>query len=164
MSNPVPSPPPASEGGYPPPAEQGFAVAPDRPQVGPPPQDRVDAPVSRRRRAAGKIVLRIGLSLVALVVALVVKDTLFGDKARDAAAGDCIASSKEFSGTQATDAEATVVDCGSGDAACTVVGRVDGETDTDSTSCDTFFQKDEEFYVYSSTAGRGYLLCLRPKA
>jgi hypothetical protein len=45
----------------------------------------------------------------------------------------------------------------------TVVGRVNDETDTGSTACDRFFADGERYLVFSSTAGGGYLLCLRPK-
>jgi hypothetical protein len=148
------APPPAfSEGGYPPPADQGFggfpAASPSEPT---------------RKSAVGRIILRVGLALVAGIIGLAVKDALFGDKAKDAAAGDCVASSKDVKAKGQTDAEAKVVDCGSADAAFTVMGRVDGETDTNSKSCDRYFKEGEEFYVYSSTTAGGYLLCLKPKS
>ncbi len=175
MSNPVAPPPPASEGGFPPPADQGNASAPGQPYPGQPyPAQPLGADgagsaaaaapaAPKMRSAAGRILRRIALALVVGVIALVVKDTVFGDKAKDAAVGDCIASSKEVTGTDETEAEAKVVDCASGDAAFTVVGRVNGETDTSSKSCDQYFKEDEEFFVYSSTAGGGYLLCLQPR-
>jgi hypothetical protein len=56
-----------------------------------------------------------------------------------------------------------VVDCASAEAVFTVVGRVNDETDTGSTACDRFFADGERYLVFSSTAGGGYLLCLRPK-
>jgi hypothetical protein len=171
VSNPVAPPPPASEGGFPPAANQGFGDAPAQPGYPPPapPQQGIgDSPVvpepPKKKSVAGRILLRIGLTVVVLIIGLVVKDTFFGDKAKDAAVGDCIASSKTVTGTDSTEAEAKVVACGSGDAAFTVVGRVNGETDTNSKSCDKYFKEKEEFYVYSSTASGGYLLCLRPKA
>jgi hypothetical protein len=182
VSNPVAPPPPASEDGLPPPAappgtgdapaqpgfpppsaaEQGFGAAPAPGQQGI--GDAPAAPPVKKKSAVGRIVLRVGATLVALVIVLVVKDVFFGDKAKDAAIGDCIASSKKVTGTASTEAEAKVVDCGSGDAAFTVVGRIDGETDTNSKSCDKYFKENEEFFVYSSTASGGYLLCLKPKA
>jgi hypothetical protein len=165
VSNPVAPPPPANEGGFPPPADQGFGEAP----AGPPQQGFGDAPAGfpaepKKKSAAGKIILRIVLVLVVIIVGTVVKQTIFGDKAKDAAVGDCIASSKKVTGTESTEAEAKVVDCGSADAAFSVVGRVNGETDTNSKSCDKFFKENEQFFVYSSTASGGYLLCLKPKA
>jgi hypothetical protein len=177
VSNPVAPPPPASEGGFPPPAAtQGLGDAPAQPGFPPPAQQGPgsSAPsegpgagsstAPTKKSVAGRLLLRVGIAVVVLIVGLVVKDALFGDKAKDAAVGNCIASSKKVTGTDSTDAEAKVVDCGSGDAAFTVVGRVDGETDTDSKSCDKYFKEKEEFFVYSSTASGGYLLCLRPKA
>jgi hypothetical protein len=168
VSNPVAPPPPA--------ANEGLGDAPAPPELSPPAQGLGDAPVSPvmpeppkkseppRKSVVGRTLLRVGVALVVLIVGLVVKDAFFGDKAKHAAAGDCIASSKKVAGTDATEAEAKVVDCGSADAAFTVLGRVDGETDTKSKSCDKYFKAGEEFYVYSSTASGGYLLCLRPKA
>jgi hypothetical protein len=154
VSNPVapPPPPPAAEGLGDAPARQGFGDAPAPP-----------APVTKKS-GVGKILLRVGATLVALIIVFVVKDAFFGDKAKDAAVGDCIASSKKVTGTESTEAEAKVVDCGSADAAFSVVGRVKGETDTNSKSCDKFFKENEQFFVYSSTASGGYLLCLKPKA
>jgi hypothetical protein len=166
VSNPVAPPPP--------PANQGLGDAPAQPDSPPPaPQQGLgDAPATPappvfqhplKKRTVGQTVLRIGIAVVVLIVGLVVRDAFFGDKAKDAAAGDCVASSKKVSGTDSTEAEAKVVDCGSADAAFTVVGRVDGVTDTNSTACDKYFKENEQFYVYSSTASGGYLLCLRPK-
>ena len=142
MSNPVaPPPPPANEGGYPPPAA--------------PP---------KKKSAVGRILLRVGLALVVLIIGIVVKEAFFGDKAKDAAVGDCIAASKDVKVNEETNAEAKVVECSSSDAAFSVVGRVNGETNTKSKSCDKFFKEGDEFYVYSSEAKGGYLLCLKPKA
>ena len=171
MSNPVaPLPPPANQGlgdapaqaDSPPPApQQGLGDAPALPVL---PNSPVVVEPPKKKSVVGRTLLRIGLSIAVLIVGLVVKDAFFGDKAKDAAAGDCVASSKKVTGTDATEAEAKVVDCGSADAAFTVVGRVDGQTDTNSKACDKYFKENEEFYVYSSTASGGYLLCLRPKA
>jgi hypothetical protein len=165
VSNPVAPPPPANEGGFPPPADQGFGEAP----AGPPQQGFGDAPAGfpaepKKKSAAGKIILRIVLALVVIIVGTVVKQTVFGDKAKDAAVGDCIAASKDVKVDEKTDANAKVVDCGSSEAAFSVVGRINGETDTNSKSCDKYFKEGEQFFVYSSTSGGGYLLCLKPKS
>jgi hypothetical protein len=177
VSNPVAPPPPADQGGFPPPANQGFGAAPDgQPQQGPgaapygqPQQGFGDAPAAfpaepKKKSGAGRIVLRIGLILVVAAVGAIVKFVIFGDKAQDAKVGDCIAASKDVKANEETDAEAKVVDCTSTDAAFTVVGRVNGETDTNSKSCDKYFKDDEEFFIYSSEASGGYLLCLKPKS
>jgi hypothetical protein len=182
VSNPVAPPPPAGDGFPPPaqgqphgavpaqgpppgdPAQQGFGPAPEQ-GFGPAPEQGVGpAPEPKKKSAFGRIALRIVGAIVVFVVILVAKDFLFGDKAKDAAVGDCIASSQDVKVDETTEAEAKVVDCTSGDAAFTVVGRVDGETDTKSKSCEKFFKENEEYYVYSSEAKGGYLLCLRPKA
>jgi hypothetical protein len=176
VSNPVaPPPPPANEGGFPPPANQGFGAAPagqpGQPYPGQPQQGFGDAPAAfpppapvKKKSAVGRLLLRVGLAIVVIVIGIVVKDAFFGDKAKDAAVGDCIAASKDVKANEETNAEAKVVDCTASDAAFSVVGRVNGETDTKSKSCDKFFKEGEEFYVYSSDAKGGYLLCLKPKA
>jgi hypothetical protein len=173
VSNPVAPPPPASEGGFPPPANQGFGEAPAGqpgfPPPGPPQQGFGDAPAAfpaepKKKSAAGKIILRIVLVLVVIIIGTVVKQTVFGDKAKDAAVGDCIAASKDVKANEQTNADAKVVDCGSSEAAFSVVGRINGETDTNSTSCDKYFKEGEQFFVYSSPSGGGYLLCLKPKS
>jgi hypothetical protein len=140
--------------------QQGFG---DQPQQGFGGPDAFPAE-PKKKNAIGKIALRILGAIVAFVIVLVVKDAFFGDKAKNAAVGDCVASSEDVKADEETEANAKVVDCGSADAAFTVVGRVEGESDTKSKSCEKFFKENEEYYVYGSTAGKGYLLCLRPKA
>jgi hypothetical protein len=93
-----------------------------------------------------------------------IKEVFFADKAKNAAVGDCIKADEEVKADKETDTGASVVDCASAEAAYSVVGRVDGETDTNSKSCDKFFKEGEEFAVFSSDAKGGYLLCLKPKA
>jgi len=166
VSNPVAPPPPANEGAFPPPANQGFGEAP----TGQPQQGFGDAPAAfpaepKKKSAVGRIVLRIVLALVVGIIGVVVKQAFFGDKAKDAAVGDCIKSSKEVKTDEETDANAEVVDCSSADAAFTVLGRVNGETSTKSSSCDKYFTKEDvEYAIYSSPASGGYLLCLEPKS
>lgn len=171
MSNPVAPPPPTNEGAAPPPADQGFGAAPAAPPApGAPQQGFGDAPATfpvapvKKKNGALKIVLRIVLIIVIAIVGYVVKDALFGDKAKNAAVGDCIAAPKNVAVGKETDADAEVVDCTSTKAAYTVKGRVNGETSTSSKSCDQYFKEEEEFAIYSSSADGGYLLCLAPKA
>ena len=121
-------------------------------------------PEPKKKSAVGRVLLRIAGAVVVFVIILVARDAFFGDKAKDAVVGDCVASSEDVKVDEETEANAKVVDCGSADAAFTVVGRVDGESNTSSKSCEKFFKENEEYFVYGSTAGKGYLLCLRPKA
>ena len=102
----------------------------------------------------------LGIVVVLLVGASIL--TLFrgGDEAKDAAVGDCLAASVTVRVGEDADADAKVVGCGSAYAAYTVVGRLDGQSDPRSTACETYFQANEEYFVYTSTAGDGYLLCL----
>nr|BFE76473.1 hypothetical protein GCM10020092_097740 [Actinoplanes digitatis] len=188
MSNPVASPPPAGDG-FPPPVSEGAgAPVPSQPFGAPPvdgqpvgdpaqqgfgsaPQQGFGTPATfpiepekKKRGNAANLALRIVGIIVVSVIIFVGKGYFFGDKAKDAAVGDCVASSQNVKVDEETEAQAEVVDCASKEAAFTVVGRVNGETDTDSKSCEKYFKENEEYYVYSSTADGGYLLCLRPKA
>ncbi len=162
MSNPVP---PAGDG-FPPPAHPGSGGAPAGQGFGGAPADQGfgGAPAPRKKSVAGRVLLGVAGAAVVFVLAFLAREAFFGDRARDAAVGDCITSSEDVQVEQETAARAEVVACDSADAAYTVVGRVDGETDTKSKSCEKFFEQSEAYYVYGSTAGGGYLLCLRPKA
>ncbi|MEV4404962.1 hypothetical protein AB0J66_22500, partial [Actinoplanes sp. NPDC049598] len=162
--------PPAGQGqpGYPPagPGQPGYPAVGDQPGAYPPPPGGEAPP--KKKGGAGKVVLRIvgavvvGLIIIGLKVGI--GSALFGDKAKDAKAGDCIAAGKEVKDEGTTETDADVVDCGSSEAKFTVVSRIDGESSPDSKSCDKFFKEGEEFYVFGSSSGKGYLLCLRPKA
>jgi hypothetical protein len=121
-------------------------------------------PTEKKKGTFGKTALRIGGAILVLIIVFVAKNAIFGDKAKEAKAGDCIASDKDVSKDGTTKTGAKVVDCTSSDAKFSVVARVDGETDVQSKSCDKFFKETDEYYVYSSDAGKGYLLCLKPKA
>jgi hypothetical protein len=109
----------------------------------------------------GKLLTRIIVALAIGVSVFALKAFLFGDRATQAEAGDCIDSTQTAGGPTAT--RAKIVDCSSADADFTVAGRVDGETDTSTMACDRFFADGEKFLIYSSTGGGGYLLCLRPR-
>jgi hypothetical protein len=166
VSNPV-APSPAPEGSYPPPANQGFGAAPT---PGDPQQGFGDAPAQpepKKKSRVGKVLLRIGLALIVGIAIFFGKSLFFSatDKAKDANVGDCIAASKKVSGTETTNASAKVVDCSSADAAYVVAGKVPGETDVKSKSCDKFFKEGDQFFVYAADNGAtGYLLCLRAKS
>ncbi|MEV6598057.1 hypothetical protein AB0M36_14420 [Actinoplanes sp. NPDC051346] len=105
---------------------------------------------------------RAAAAVVALATSVIVVSLLAtGDDAQDAAVGDCLATSTQVSSGEDERPDATVVGCGEAAAGFTVVGRVDGESDSKSRSCERFFEADEEYFLYASTAGDGYLLCLR---
>ncbi|MET8550000.1 LppU/SCO3897 family protein [Micromonospora zamorensis] len=92
------------------------------------------------------------------------------DETADAKAGDCIAELPEITGTKQEKVDgAKVVECTSTDAAYTVVGRVNDQSEAQAkagTACDQFFQNDEEGYIFSSIepGKSGYVLCLTKKA
>ncbi|MEU7917599.1 LppU/SCO3897 family protein [Micromonospora zamorensis] len=122
------------------------------------------------------------LSIVGAILAIVVVAGLkFGlasaiggyfnkDETADAKAGDCIAELPEITGTKQEKVDgAKVVECTSTDAAYTVVGRVNDQSEAQAkagTACDSFFQNDEEGYIFSSIepGKSGYVLCLTKKA
>ncbi|MCZ7376855.1 LppU/SCO3897 family protein [Micromonospora sp. WMMC250] len=92
------------------------------------------------------------------------------DETADAKVGDCIAELPEVTGTQQEEVDgAKVVSCTSTDAAYTVVGRVNDQSQAQAqagTACDQFFKEGEEGYVFSSIepGKTGYVLCLTKKA
>jgi hypothetical protein len=169
VSNPVQPPPPSYGGGYPPPANQGFGgpAQPQQGQPGFPPGDQQGfgaAPAQPKKKGGiGKKLLPILLVVLLAIGAFVVKTVFLGDKAKDAVVGDCIATPKDVAVGEEAETAAEVVKCDSAKADYTVVGRVNGETSTDSKSCDQFFKEGEDYVVLASQAGGGYLLCLRPK-
>jgi hypothetical protein len=112
------------------------------------------------------------LSILGVILAIVVVSAIkFGfsssqDKAKEAKVGDCVAAQGKVPTQEGktTKADAKVVDCTSTDAAYSVIGRIDGETDTNSKSCDKYFTDEKaDYFVYSSDSGKGYLLCLQAK-
>lgn len=138
----------------------------------PPPGQEGFGQFPAEQKKSGKA--RLLSILGAIVVVLVVIGLKFGlasmfnkDKAQEAKVGDCVAAQGDVPKEEGktTEADATVVDCGSSKAKYTVVGRVEGETDTASKSCDKYFTDEKaDYFVYSSTSGNGYLLCLQAKA
>ncbi len=132
----------------------------------PPAGDTAYAPAARPPAAnkKQKILVRILIAVVVAIAVFALKGVFFGgDSTGDAKAGDCISSDKAVSDEGTTETGADVVECSSGDAAFTVVARVDGESSPQSKSCDKFFQPSEEFFVFASNSGDGYVLCLRPR-
>jgi len=164
VSNPVVPPPSGPENGLPP-AEQ-----PASPQSGEVTSDPAGGhaylpPAPEERPGLRPKLLKALAVLVALVITLFIKIVFFGDTARAADVGDCIAASQDVSGQGATDAEAEVVDCGSAEAAYVVVGKVIGVSDIESSACDQYFKEGDQFFVYGSKSSTGeFLLCLRPSS
>jgi len=123
-----------------------------------------------KKSGRGRLIGIVG----AVVVVLVVLGLRFGlssalskDKAQEAKVGDCVAAQGDVPSQdgKSTSAGAEVVDCASTKAKFTVVGRVEGETDTNSKSCDKYFTDAKaDYFVYSSSSGGGFLLCLQGKA
>jgi len=147
--------------------DSGTPLAP--PESGPATQDPAAGhaylpPVPEEKPSLRRKLLKALGVIVGLIVVLVIKTVVFGDEARAAEVGDCIAASKDVSASGATDTEAEVVDCGSSKAAYEVVGKVIGVSDTASKSCDQYFKEGDEFVVYGSKSSTGeFLLCMRPR-
>jgi len=184
VSNPVPPPggaypPPPAQGqpGFPPapgqpgPQGQAFPPAPGQPgQPGAEPAQFSQFPTEAPKKSGKARLLSILGVIVVVIIGAAIKfgigSALNQDKAKEAKVGDCVAAQGKVPTEEGktSEAEAKVVDCTSKDAAYTVVGRVNGETDTNSKSCDQYFTDEKaDYFVYSSTTGDGYLLCLQAK-
>ncbi|MFD2764098.1 LppU/SCO3897 family protein [Micromonospora eburnea] len=137
-----------------------------------------DAPApprpSRLGAVFGVLVLLLGVA-AALLVGLLIRvgpggdlRDLFagGDGTAEAKAGDCVAELPRVAGVEAKPADdARVVGCGSGDAAYTVVGRVQDPTaarNRSAVACEPYFHAGDDGYVLYRVGddGDGYLLCL----
>ncbi|WP_406081871.1 hypothetical protein [Micromonospora sp. NBC_00858] len=162
--------PPVSEQVAPPPASD---AVPPQPAVETPPPAEPEAKKSGAKKALGIV----GAILVFVVIAglkfgvgSAIGNYLNKDETADAKAGDCIAELPEITGTEEEEVDgAKVVECTSTDAAYSVVGRVDGQTEAQAkagTACDQYLKEGEEGYVfYNIEPGKtGYLLCLTKKA
>ncbi|MFG1868914.1 LppU/SCO3897 family protein [Micromonospora arborensis] len=92
------------------------------------------------------------------------------DETAAAKAGDCIAELPEVTGTEQEKVDgAKVVECTSTDAAYSVVGRVNDQSEAQAnadTTCEQYFKEGEQGYIYSSIepGKTGYVLCLTKKA
>ena len=122
----------------------------------------VSAEAAPHKRFGGRILLRIAVALLVGLAVYLVKGVVSADPVTDARVGDCVTAAAE-TGDGSGAARPRLVGCASAEAAFTVAGRVDGETDTEGTHCDRFFADGERYLAFSSTADGGYLLCLRPK-
>ncbi|MET8306565.1 hypothetical protein [Micromonospora sp. NPDC005173] len=159
-----------SEQVAPPPASD---AVPPQPAAETPPPAEPEAKKSGAKKALGIV----GAILVFVVIAglkfgvgSAIGNYLNKDETADAKAGDCIAELPEITGTEEEEVDgAKVVECTSTDAAYSVVGRVDGQTEAQAkagTACDQYLKEGEEGYVfYNIEPGKtGYLLCLTKKA
>ncbi|MFY1619384.1 LppU/SCO3897 family protein [Micromonospora sp. WMMD736] len=166
-----------SEQVAPPPASD---AAPAQPAAETPAQPAAETPPPAEPE--GKSGAKKALGIIgAIVIFLVIAGLKFGlgtaignfvnkDETADAKAGDCIAELPEIKGDKEEKVDgAKVVECTSTDAAYNVVGRIDGQTETQAkseTTCNEFFKEGQEGYVfYSIESGKkGYVLCLTKKA
>ncbi|MGA5306773.1 LppU/SCO3897 family protein [Micromonospora taraxaci] len=137
-----------------------------------------DAAKPEAEKSGGKKALGIIGAILAVVViaglkfgvASAIGNYFNKDETADAKVGDCIAELPEVTGTEQEEVDgAKVVSCTSTDAAYTVVGRVNDQSQAQAqagTACDQFFKEGEEGYVFSSIepGKTGYVLCLTKKA
>jgi hypothetical protein len=152
-------------------APGAFPAAPGQPVPGAEPAQFSPFPTDPPKKSAKARVLSVLGIIVVVIIVGALKLGIGGlfnkDEAKEAKVGDCVAAQGKVPTEEgkSSEAEAKVVDCTSTDAAYTVVGRVNGETDTQSKSCDQYFTDEKaDYFVYSSTSGDGYLLCLQSKA
>ena len=162
-------------GAFPPPNAGGPAFPPPNAGApGFPPPNAGETPgavppvVPPQKKTAGKKILSIVGTLLIIVVVAALKfglGSLFAkDPTGDAKAGDCLAVKSALTETT-TEVEAELTECSASDAKFTVLGRVDGVKDTESTACDATFdaklKEGESGYVIGSEESGGYLLCLK---
>ncbi|MEO3774823.1 hypothetical protein [Micromonospora sp. B9E7] len=136
-----------------------------------------DAGKSEEKSGGKKALGIVGVILAIVViaglkfgVAAAIGNYFNKDETADAKTGDCIAELPEVTGTKQEKADgAKVVSCTSTDAAYTVVGRVEDQSEAQAragTACDQYLKEGEEGYVFSSIkpGKTGYVLCLTKKA
>jgi hypothetical protein len=140
--------------------------------------DTLPAAEPKAEKSGGKKALGIVGAILAVVViaglkfgvASAIGNYFNKDETAAAKTGDCIAELPEVTGTEQEEVDgAKVVSCTSTDAAYTVVGRVNDQSQAQAqagTACDQFFKEGEEGYVFSSIepGKTGYVLCLTKKA
>ncbi|MFG3703858.1 hypothetical protein ACGF7U_03850 [Micromonospora sp. NPDC047670] len=155
------APPPAPDAAQPPSAVQA------------PPPAEPEAKKSGSKKALGIVGAIVAFLVIAGLkfgVGSAIGNFLDKDETADAKVGDCIAELPEVTGTKEEKVDgAKVVECTSTDAVYNVVGRVDGQTETQARSgeaCEQYIKEDQDGYVfYSIEPGKkGYLLCLTKKA
>ncbi|MEH1167598.1 hypothetical protein V6V47_19655 [Micromonospora sp. CPCC 205539] len=163
------APPPASDAAQP------------QPAVETPPSPAVETPSpvepEAKKSGAGKVLGIVGAIVVIVIIGALkfgigslIGNALNKDETADAKAGDCIAELPEVNGTEEEEANnAKVVECTSTDAAYSVVGRVEGQTEAqakEGAACQQYLKEGQEGYLfYSIKPGKtGYLLCLTKKA
>ncbi|MFK4242292.1 hypothetical protein ACI2KV_05385 [Micromonospora chokoriensis] len=151
------------------------AAAPNTPAPSTPAPDEAkpEAEKSGGKKALGIIGAILAVIVIAGLkfgVASAIGNYFNKDETADAKVGDCIAELPEVTGTEQEEVDgAKVVSCTSTDAAYTVVGRVNDQSQAQAqagTACDQFFKEGEEGYVFSSIepGKTGYVLCLTKKA
>jgi hypothetical protein len=159
-----------SEQVAPPPAPDA-AQPPSAVQAPPPAEPEAKKPGSKKVLGiVGAIVAFLVIAGLKFGVGSAIGNFLDKDETADAKVGDCIAELPEVTGTKEEKVDgAKVVECTSTDAVYNVVGRVDGQTETQARSgeaCEQYIKEDQDGYVfYSIEPGKkGYLLCLTKKA
>jgi hypothetical protein len=126
-----------------------------------------EVPPEKPKRSIRRVVLSaVGIIAVVIIGGVIMLAVGGGDndKAQKAKVGDCVAALGKVSDQEGQNSQtaAKVVNCTANDAAFKVIGRVNGKADTDSKACDQYFTDAKaDYFIYASTSGDGYLLCLR---
>lgn len=165
LSSPVaPQSPPYDGGAVPPPYGPDGTNLPPNP-AGPPPYE-VSGAAPQKKSALKKIGSIAGVAIVAIAIfggKVYLRSLANDDPTADAKIGDCISTGKtKVASDKEQEVTAEMATCGTADAAFSIVGRVEHETDLNSKSCDKFFTDEKaEYAVVNSDSGDGYLLCLK---
>ncbi|MEU1248354.1 LppU/SCO3897 family protein [Micromonospora arida] len=158
------------------PEQQPASEQPRTPEQQPASEQQPAAEPKAEKSGAKKAIGIVGAVLAVVViaglkfgVASAIGNYFNKDETAAAKTGDCIAELPEITGTEQEEVDgAKVVECTSTDAAYSVVGRVDGQSEAQAkadTTCTQFFKEGEEGYVFSSIepGKTGYVLCLTKK-
>ncbi|PYC74425.1 hypothetical protein C7C45_05580 [Micromonospora arborensis] len=153
------------------PPAAGSQPAESQPAGSQPAEQEAKKPGAKKAlKIAGAVLVFVVVAGLKFGVASAIGNYFNKDETADAKAGDCIAELPEVTGTEQEKVDgAKVVECTSTDAAYSVVGRVNDQTEAQAnadTTCEQYFKEDEQGYIYSSIepGKTGYVLCLTKKA
>jgi hypothetical protein len=147
------------------PGEPPYSAAPEAPRAVAAPFGEVPAAKPKKPIRRGVLGV-VGVIVIVIIVGVIMLAVGGGnnDKAEKAKVGDCVAALGKVSDQAGKNSQtaAKVVNCTANDAAYKVIGRVNGQTNTESKACDQFFTDAKaDYFIYASTSGDGYLLCLQ---
>lgn len=129
---------------------------PPREQIEPPPLEALaEAAAERRKRRAGMITMLLVVGGLVTLIVLAISQA--GTSALDAEVGDCLSGGADA-------ADIAKVDCGTPEASYTVVGRLEGISETDArlSACSGFADADRSYWEGKrGITSVGTVLCMK---